>query len=188
MWRCRWVRRVGAVVGLAALAMLPAVAQEAPPQGPVTPPVLTLDQERLFVESAFGKAALAREAADSKALETENAEIEQALILEEQDLTERRATLPADEFAALAQAFDVKVEQIRSDQDAKARAVTRRRDEDRQRFLQAAVPVLGSLLSEKGAVAILDKNAIILSLSSIDVTGAAIAKVDAALGDGTSLP
>ena len=51
---------------------------------------------------------------------------------------------------------------------------------------QAAIPVLGEPAdSENGAVAILDKNAIILSLSAIDVTEAAIARVDAALGDGS---
>ena len=183
----RWGILVAALGGVVALDV---AAQEAGPlpEPPVlvAPPVLTLDQDRFFSGSAFGKASLARETAGSKALEAENARIEQELIAEEQDLTERRAALPTEEFAALARAFDAKVEQIRTDQDAKARAVTRRRDEDRQRFLQAAVPVLGSLLSEQGAVAILDKTAIILSLSAIDVTDAAIAKVDAALGEGTT--
>jgi Skp family chaperone for outer membrane proteins len=160
------------------------VAQEA--TAPLV--VMTLDQERLFTGSAFGLAALAREAAATAELAAENQRIEQALEAEEKDLTARRSTLPADEFAALAAEFDTRVEQIRTTQDDKSRAITLRRDEDRKRFLQAAVPVLGGLLTEKGAVAILDKDAIILSLSSIDVTDEAIARVDAALGDGSSLP
>ncbi len=184
------------LVGLSTLTSVQALAQEAVPEADavpetqvlVAPPVLTLDQDKFFAESAFGKAVVAREATETAVLEAENVRIEQELIAEEQSLTERRSSLPGEEFTALARAFDAKVEQIRADQDAKARAVTRRRDEDRQRFLQAAVPVLGSLLSENGAVAILDKNAIILSLSSIDVTDAAIAKVDEALGDGTTAP
>ena len=157
---------------------------------PVTAPsaIVTLDQERLFSGSAFGKAVIAREAAATRALAAENLNIEQALEAEEKDLTTRRATLQAVEFAALAAAFDVRVEQIRTDQDAKSRAIARRREEDRQRFFQAAVPVLGGLLTERGAVAIVDKGAIILSLSSIDVTEAAIARVDVALGDGANLP
>lgn len=178
----RWGRWTGALLVTLALCPVTAAAQQAS----ATPQVLTLDQDGFFTGSAFGKASLAREAAETRALEAENTRIEQALIVEEQDLTERRATLPVDEFAALARDFDARVEQIRTDQDAKARAVSRRRDEDRQRFLQAAVPVLGSLLSEQGAVAILDKNAIILSLTAIDVTDAAISKVDAALGDGSA--
>jgi Skp family chaperone for outer membrane proteins len=179
-----WGRSVVALLVMLALWPAASAAQE----GAVVSQVLTLDQDRFFAGSAFGKASLAREAAESDALEAENARIERSLIGEEQDLTARRPTLPAEEFAALARAFDAKVEQIRADQDAKARAVTRRRDEDRQRFLQAAVPVLGSLLSDSGAVVILDKNTIILSLSAIDVTEAAIAKVDAALGDGSAVP
>lgn len=155
---------------------------------PQTAAILTLDQERLFAESAFGKAVLALEAAATGDLAAENLKIEQTLEAEEKDLTTRRATLPAAEFATLAAAFDVRVEKIRTDQDAKARAIAHRRDEDRKRFFQAAIPVLGALLSENGAVAILDKGAIILSLSAIDVTEAAIARVDAALGDGSTLP
>lgn len=158
------------------------------PAALANPVILTLDQEQLFAGSAFGKATLAREAAATGDLAAENQKIEQQLAAEEKDLTTQRETLAAAEFAGLATAFDAKVEQIRTDQDAKARAITRRRDEDRQRFFQAAVPVLGGMLSEKGALAILDKGAIILSLSAIDVTEAAIARVDAALGDGSAQP
>lgn len=172
-----------AALGLA-VPVMPAMAQESLPIATI----LTMDQDRLFVGSAFGKAALAREEAATRALAAENVRIEQTLEIEEKDLTTRRATLPTAEFAALAAAFDAKVEQIRTAQDAKSRAIGLRRDEDRKRFLQAAIPVLGSLLTENGAVAILDKNAIILSLSAIDVTEAAIARVDAALGDGSTLP
>jgi Skp family chaperone for outer membrane proteins len=149
-------------------------------QEPVASPILTIDQERLFVESAFGKAVTARETAAAKALEAENARIEAALIAEEQDLTERRASLSAKEFAALADAFDVKVVRIRSEQDAKVRDLTRSREGDRKEFFRAAIPILGELLVERQAVAIVDKEAIVLSLSAIDVTDAAIAKVDQA--------
>jgi Skp family chaperone for outer membrane proteins len=178
-------RAVCLIVGMGlAVSVVPALAQDILPSSAI----LTLDQDKLFTGSAFGKAALAREEAATRELATENVRIEQALEVEEKDLTTRRATLPAAEFASLAAAFDTKVEEIRTAQDTKSRSIALRRDEDRQRFLQAAVPVLGSLLTEKGAVAILDKNAIILSLSAIDVTEAAIARVDAALGDGSTLP
>lgn len=149
-------------------------------QGP-TSAILTLDQDQLFAESAFGKASLDRERAATLALDVENKQIEAALIAEEQDLTTRRATLPADEFAALATAFDVKVERIRSEQDAKFRALSQTREEDRKAFLRAIVPVLGELMGEKGAVAILEKSTVILSLTAIDVTDEAIARVDAVL-------
>lgn len=178
---------LGLSLGTAALGQdlnaAPDVVTVATPAG-----VLTLDQDRLFAESAFGRASLARERAAARALEEENARIEADLIAEEQDLTTRRATLPAEEFATLATAFDEKVERIRKEQDAKARDLSRGRDEDRQAFLRAVVPVLGELLGEKKAAAILDKSTVILSLTAIDITEEAIARVDAVLAEGAVVP
>jgi Skp family chaperone for outer membrane proteins len=151
-------------------------------------PLLTLDQERLFAESRFGMAIQKRYDDESATLLAENRRIEAALEQEERDLTDRRATLPQAEFQPLAEAFDAKVEEIRSAQDAKSRALTRRREEERQRFIQAVVPVLGAVMRETGAVAIIDKSAIILSFDRLDMTDTAIARIDAVLGDGTSPP
>lgn len=186
------VRR--SLAGMAVLAMLawPLAAQEAStaPQEPRVPPgtILTLDQDRLFIESAFGKASLAREAEAARALEAENSRIEAELIAEEQDLTTRRATLPAAEFAALATEFDEKVVRIRAEQDAKVNDLARSREEDRRAFLRAAVPVLGELMAEKGAAAVLDKSLVIISLTALDVTDEAILRVDAVLKAGPVPP
>ena len=173
-----WRRLTGA---LAVLAMLGALPEKGTAQDAAASTLLTIDQERLFVESLFGKAVMAREAAEARSLETENARIEADLIAEEQDLTNRRQTLSSEEFSALAAAFDEKVVRIRSEQDAKARELTRTRDSDRQQFSLAAKPVLDDLLVERKALAIINKSAVIRSLPAIDVTEAAIAKVDAAL-------
>lgn len=185
-WRvAAWPRRLAVLLVLAS----PVVAQEErPATGPVLAPVLTLDQERLFVESAFGRASLERERQALRALEEENKRIEAELIAEEQALTELRQTLAPEEFTARADAFDQKVEQIRDAQDAKSEALTSARDADRQAFLQAAIPVLGELLGDRKAVAILDKSMIILSLSAIDVTDEAIARVDAVLATEAPAP
>lgn len=160
-----------------AVALLCAVPVEAQEPSAV---ILTLDQERLFLESEFGRASVAREDTATRALEAENKRIEAELVAEEQALTEERKTLPAEDFAAKATEFDQKVERIRTEQDQKARDLTRNRDADRQDFLRLAVPVLGEMLKDRGAVAIIDKAALILSLSAIDITDEAIARVDAA--------
>ncbi len=150
--------------------------------------ILTINQDRLFTESAFGKASLERERRAAMALDAENKKIEADLITEEQDLTTRRATLPAAEFAALATAFDTKVEGIRDEQDAKVRALALARDEDRKAFLRKVGPILGELMGEKGASVILDKSIVILSLTAIDVTEEAITRVDAVLPVDTPVP
>ena len=178
-WRAGFWRSMG--LSLALLWAAAAVqAQDAPPA------ILTLDQDRLFIESAFGKAALERERAATAALEQENKRIEAELVVEEQALTDLRATLSPEEFSAKAKAFDEKVERIRTEQDAKARSLTDARETERKEFLKVAVPILGELLGERKALAIIDRNMVILSLSAIDVTDAAIAKVDAAMAKPAS--
>lgn len=180
----------GAALRLAALVLAASTfgagAQDAPlaPAGAIASPILTLDRDRLFAETLFGMAVDARFKADSDALIAENLRLEKALEAEERDLTDRRATLPAAQFQVLAKDFDAKAEQIRSAQEAKSRAIAAKREAEQQRFLEAAIPVLGDLMRDSGAVAIFDKNTIILSLRGIDITETAIGRIDAVLGNG----
>ena len=178
----------GAALAFAALAQQAPSGQEdntgpepQPPAASPAPPILTLDQDRLFQGSAWGRAAQSRAEEQGKALAAENRRIDEALEKEERTLTERRATMSAGDFARLASEFDIKVEEIRAAQEAKTRAIARRLEEDRQQFFEAATPVLAKLLSESGAVAILADSAIIMSLSTLDITDAAIARIDAVL-------
>ncbi|MBL4919149.1 OmpH family outer membrane protein [Szabonella alba] len=140
--------------------------------------VVTINQQALFENSAFGRASLQRLEERSSALRAENRQIEEALEAEERSLTQRRPQLPPEEFRALADAFDDKVEGIRNAQDAKGREVSRMREADQQAFFESVVPVLAELLREKGAVALLDNSAVVLSLDSIDITAEAIARID----------
>lgn len=149
-------------------------------------PILTLDQDRLFLESDFGKAVVERERVATQALEQENWRIESELVAEEQALTEARATLAPEEFSARAAAFDAKVEKIRTEQDAKSSQLTEGREADRKAFLDVAVPVLGEILGDRGAAAILDTGQVILSLSAIDITDEAIARVNTALAESSA--
>ncbi len=189
-----------AVQALLVLALAgPAAAQEAaPPQPPAPPavtppqrpalPVVVLRQEALFERSAFGQAAMARRDAANRALLAENREIEAELDAEERALTARRPDLPAEEFRALAEAFNVKVEGIRTTQDAKSDAIQRALEEDRARFLRAAVPVVAELMFELGAVAVLDQSVVILSVDVADITDLAVTRIDARIGAGDLSP
>lgn len=183
--------RTGAFVAVLALAAGTAPAQEAIPPSlgeVVVPslrsPLLTIDEERLFARSAFGRRVLSEIDDELHALAAENRRIEAELTAEERRLTELRPTLAPEEFTARADDFDTRVEAIRAEQDAKSREITSRRDAARQTFLQSALPVLSALMREAGAVAILDPAAIVVSFEAIDVTDAAVARIDAALGDG----
>ena len=187
LWQAGAVR--AALAGLLLLWCMSAMAQQVQPGTSVPQaPILTLDRERLLSETRFGKAVEAQFQQDSERLIAENLRLEQALEAEERALTDQRPTLPSEEFRTLAEEFDTKTEAIRAAQDAKSRAITSRRDAERQRFLQAAIPVLADLMRESGAVAIFDKEMVILSLRGVDITDEAIARIDAVLGDGATLP
>jgi len=150
-------------------------------------PVLTLDQERLFEASRYGQRVLAELAAASEALARENRRIEAELLAEEQELRDRRAAMEPEAFRELAEAFDAKATGYRQQQDAKARALQRRDEAERQAFFRAAGPILADLVAELGAVAILDDRAILFAAPSIDVTDRAIARIDAEIGAGEEL-
>jgi Skp family chaperone for outer membrane proteins len=174
-----------------ALAAWPAVgcAQSAAPSDSLATPVArsqiaVIEQERLFLQTRYGKAMQASTDTARKALQAENQRLEADLEAEERKLTDQRPTMPADQFRPLAEAFDEKVKGIRQAQDTKARELARRAEEDRARFVETAAPILAALMSELGAVVLIDKSVAVLSMDSIDVTDEAIAKIDAVLGDG----
>jgi Skp family chaperone for outer membrane proteins len=170
-------------VMLAAGAALPIAAQQTP-----AAQILTLDQDRLYNGSLYGKALEAKSLAATQALAAENRKIEADLSTEEATLTTQRPTLTAPAFAALAEAFDAKVEKIRAAQEAKAKQLAADRDTGRKQFFDAAVPILAELMRQLGAYAILNHDAVVLSFDSIDVTDRAIAALDDRLGDGTPTP
>lgn len=152
----------------------------------VPSPILTIDQERLFAETQLGRQSSNEIAAAAEALAAENRRIEEELRAEEIALTERRGMMSAEEFSALADEFDLKVQAFRASQDAKARALAEREAEARQLFFGEVGEILSEIVREEGAVVILDRRAVFLSADRIDITDEAIARINAAAeaGDG----
>lgn len=181
--------RVAALCFVALAAMggaLAAFAQEVAPAGPsgsvsFQSQVLTINQQRLFEESQFGKSSLSRLEADSRALQAEIRKVESDLEIEERLLTERRSTLPPAQFQPLASGFDEKVEKIRATWGEKDRDLKRQREQDQQKFFESAVPILAKMMQEMGAVMLIDQSSVILSLDRVDITETAIERIDVEL-------
>jgi len=178
----------GVALLVAALFWGPASAQPADGTTTLPPPILTLNQERLFASSAFGQRVRRTQEVNSVALAAENRQIEAALEEEEQKLTEDRATMDPEAFRALAEDFDVRVTAIRRAQVDKRNELQRLSETERARFFELAYPVLFELVQETGALAILNQSAVILSARQIDVTELAIARVNAAFGEAPLAP
>ncbi len=149
----------------------------------VPSPILVLDQERLF-EGALQAEQLSEEFEErTEALAAENRAIEAELVAEELELTELRPTMDPTEFRALADAFDAKVRAIRVEQDNKVRELQVLREQERQDFLRRVTPVLGEIVRERGAVAVLDRRTVVISAESIDITDEVIARINAEFGE-----
>lgn len=178
---------VRAILLLCWAVSLPGMAQaqqDPPPSNGFQSPILTIESDRLFTDSLYGQRVTREVEAESAVLSAENRRIEAELTAEEKDLTERRAEMEPDAFRTLADAFDAKVQSIRETQDGKARALAQRAENGRVAFFQSARPVLEQLMRETGATVLLERSSVFLSANATDVTALAIARIDAALGEG----
>jgi Skp family chaperone for outer membrane proteins len=169
-------------LGLGLLAAQPGLAQLSLGEPVATAgPILTLDQNRLYADSRFGRETQEKIKAEAKVLSAENRDLEAALEAEESALAERRSSLPAAEFQTLAEAFDAKVRDIRQARDAKVRDLSMRQDQAQRAFLDEVGPVLDQILTEMGAELIIDRASVILASPSIDITDLAIRRIDETL-------
>lgn len=173
-----------ALTGLAlALAPIPGRAQETAPAAGASS-VLTLNWEELYDSSLWGQRVKREIDAASADLRKENDRIAGQLEAEERDLTTRRASMAPADFQAAADAFDKRATEIRAAQKAKADAIQKQFNAERQAFIQTVMPMLDEVLKARGAVVVLDSRVIIRGLAEADVTKALAARVDKEIGDG----
>lgn len=161
-----------------------AVAQDI---GTVVSPILTIESDRFFAESAFGQRVAREIEAEGAILAAENRKIEAELTAEEKAITNQRAGMDPNAFRVLADTFDEKVQTIRRTQDTKSRSLSQRNEADRVTFINAAGPILEILMRDAGAAVVLERRNVFLSANAIDITDEAIQRMDAAIGDGSDL-
>lgn len=143
------------------------------------PEVVSVNRERLIQTSQFGRALRGNLAVQQADLVAENEALAKDLEREELELTELRKTLTQQEFAPLAEAFDVKVKDVRRSQDQKAVELAQALEGARFRFFRQAERVIAQLMNENGIVFVLDESAVWISQGG-DVTNLVIEQLDAA--------
>ena len=151
---------------------------------PAASPVLTVDQEQLFTGSAWGQRIQDELDAASDVLDQENERLYNQLVAEEAELTELRKTLPAEEFRLRAEAFDARATQIRREFAQSVDDLNASLQNERAAFFQAAGPIMGRMMQERGALVVLDRQTALVSVGSINITSELTAQIDAELGDG----
>ncbi len=160
---------------------VPALAQNV---GVVQSDILVVDPERLFEDTRMGQAITARLQQEREDLIALNRKLETELEAEELALTEQRDTTSPENFRALADAFDEKVQQIRADSQRRVRQHERNRERAPLDFMRQVEPVLVELMREAGASVVMDRRTVLLQDDVVDITSAAVQRIDATLGDG----
>jgi len=149
--------------------------------------ILTLDQDVLYLSSTWGQRAQARLDAEGEQVSAENERLTQLLSAEEQRLTGQRATLPAAEFRRLAEDFDLRATTIRRERAQAVQRLNEWAEADRAAFFRAALPVMGQVMQDRRAVAVLDRRTVFVSLDAIDVTAQLVTMLDQRIGDGNGV-
>lgn len=170
-----------------ASALRVAPAGTTAPADPLAQAVLTVDQEAMYRQSAWGQRAERQIAQQSRQVAADNDKAFAALVADEDALTSARATLAADEFRKRAAAFDQRVMAVRQERDAARADLARMAERDRVLFFQAAAPVLSRVMKARGARVVLDQRTVLISDERIDMTAATIEALDSALGDGSAI-
>ncbi len=160
------------------LLALPAAAQEG------SSSVLIVDSDRLYTETLYGRRIEADLAAEVAAVQAENDRIAETLRNEELSLTQRRPDMAPQAFRAEAEAFDAKVQEVRSARDAKTVELQAMRADARARFEEQVQSIVANVMLERGASIVLEQRNVVLSVRSANITDDVIVRVDAQLGDG----
>lgn len=175
---------VGCWLLVLALGLVAAPQARAQDVGVVQSDILMLDPDRLFTETRFGQRLNEDYLAQREQLIARNRQLETELEAEEQALTDLRAEKTPEEFRALADAFDAKVQKIRADSDRAVRDLELSRERAPVIFMRAVEPVLIELMRDAGGAVVLDVRSVLLRDDAIDITDIAIARIDQRIGDG----
>ena len=147
-------------------------------------PILTVDQELLFAESDWGKRTQRMLEETGGKIAAENERLATQLSAEEKALTQQRGTLDPAEFRKQAEAFDIRATEVRRERAKVVEDLNAWAEADRAAFYRAALPLMGEMMQERGAVAVLDRRTVFVSLDAIDLTQDLVARLNKDLGDG----
>ena len=145
------------------------------------PRIVVIDRQSLLQRSAAGKDIFTQTQTLSKQLETQLRTEEGQLQNEAVQLQQQLAILAADaraqkekDFTAKQQAFQTRVQQRQAQIQASFNQAARQVE-------VALDPILQSIMKERGANMVLDRSAVIVATSDVDVTPLALQRLDRAL-------
>ena len=146
--------------------------------GPASP-VLIVNVDRIYRESAAGRAIAEAEARLVREAEQELSARRDDLSALEQELADRRDRLSPAELQERTEAFRASVGELRELRRTRGVQIQKSVAAARAALKQALQPILIDLMREWRAAVMLDARNVVLSASALDITDEAIKRLDA---------
>lgn len=164
-----------AVLALAGFALSPGAVQAAPAAGGHT---LIVNKQDIMNGSKLGQNIRGQVMAYEHQVEAQYGAEGQALQAEAQALQQQAPTLAPDVRSKKIQAFETKETAYRQKVQAKQSLIQGGEMVARQRYLAEVGAVIHAIMVERGADVVLDKSSVADSASGLDITQAAIQRLD----------
>lgn len=147
--------------------------------------ILVIDLDRAYNSSKYGQSIRKNFEIENRSFNKENDTILKLLKAEEIKLTEDRKKLSPEDFAKAADVFDKKAVAIRARRLEQIALVNERFKGLKPIFFKKIQPIIKDIMREYNASIILEKNSVVWSLASIDVTNKIVERVDEAFQSAT---
>lgn len=163
-------------------------AQEAVQPQVVQSPIMVLDFERVFLETAYGQRLAAELSAEGERVQQELDRLANELLAEESALTEARSEMEPEAFRAAAEAFDERAQTMRARGVEEQNRLVALEQAERARFNERIQPLINEMMVARGAVVAMDRRSVLLALGGANATEDVISAINRTLGDGRRDP
>jgi Skp family chaperone for outer membrane proteins len=169
--------------GVFAVAMLAGSAAAAQDQnlGPVVPGVCVYHHDRLLAQSTAGQSLVAGVQRLQQEVQTELAPYEQFIQTESQALQQGQATIPQEQGAQRARDLEARFREFETLRQTRTAELRYTLGYQQQQIGQAVDPILAALYAERGCGILLSADAVLRANPQMDLTEAAIQRLNAAL-------
>lgn len=153
-------------------------AKPAPAAGTPAPVILVIDRNAILRASKVGQSIVQQVNAYSQAAEKEFKGQADSLRSQEQQLQQQIAILAPDVKAKKVKAFQAQQQAFQQKVQTRQTQIQGGVLQARQQVEKALGPILQGILRERHANLLFDRNAVVLGTVNVDITGAAIQRLD----------
>lgn len=159
----------------------PTLQIEDQPAGPQQQSVIIVDLQRVLREALSVQALQAQISAAREAFQAEIRQREEVLRQLDQDLAKERPNLSPEDYAERKQALADELASLQSAVQTRRRQLDQAMNEGMRQVQTALLPIIQALAEERGADLVLVKTSIVLARPGLEITDAALERLNEVL-------